>query len=644
MCVNNAPQVIKPLKRRLELCLIDFVITAAAYFAVCLIIFLYKNTPVPFYDAAIEALFAAAVFTLFAAAFRVNSIIWRYGTEKDYIFIFGVSLLGAAVSFLIFNITMREKINVLYSLFALLFSCCAVTFSRIFYRGVLLNHFRKPTDGKRLLIIGAGNAGSRMLSEIRLSPECGLLPVGFADDDFQKLGRKIDGIRVLGSVADILDICRREEIDIIYIAIPSISNERRSQILSECLKTSCSVKILPIVPEIGDQNNLTQSLRDITPEELLGREPIKVADEKILDFVSGKTVVITGGGGSIGSEICRQIASNSPKRLVIIDIYENNAYSIQQELINKYGDDFNLGVYIATVCDYRKINSIFEAEKPDIVVHAAAHKHVPLMETVPDEAVKNNIFGTLNTARAAIANKVGRMVLISTDKAVNPTNIMGATKRVCEMIIQYADTLTKDTTFTAVRFGNVLGSNGSVIPLFKKQIESRHDVTVTHPEMIRYFMTISEASQLVLTASAMAKGGEIFVLDMGEPVKIDDLAKNMIRLAGLTLGKDINIRYIGLRPGEKLYEELLLSEEGIEKTMSEKIYIGKTIPMDYKVFEEQLRELSEIADGGDCALVEKKLMEIVPTFKRGEKYVIALNSTAGRGKRKIPSVTAAAVT
>lgn len=499
-------------------------------------------------------------------------------------------------------------------------------------------------NAKRLLIVGAGNAGSRMLDELKLARQCPLLPVGFIDDDYEKIGRKIGGIPVLGTVADIQSICENNAVDLIYIAIPSIKNERRSQILSECLKTSCAVKTLPIVPEIGSRKNLMGSLRDITPEELLGREPVKIADEKIYNFVNNKTVLITGGGGSIGSEICRQVAANNPKKLVLIDVYENNAYSIQQELIGKYGDKLNLEVYITTVCDYKKINSIFAAEKPDIVVHAAAHKHVPLMETVPDEAVKNNVFGTMNTARAAIKNKVGRMVLISTDKAVNPTNIMGATKRVCEMIIQYANTLSKDTTFTAVRFGNVLGSNGSVIPLFKKQIEARHDVTVTDPEIIRYFMTISEASQLVLTAGAMAKGGEIFILDMGEPVKIDDLAKNMIRLAGLTLGKDINIRYIGLRPGEKLYEELLMDEEGKQKTMNEKIYIGQTIPMDYNRFENQLTELRDIADEGNPIAVEKKLAEIVPTFKRPAKVssiAVSCEDKPRQSSAEIPAVTAA---
>lgn len=618
MNINNVKiKYAKPLRRKLLLYAIDFAITALTYFAVCLLIYLWKNMDVALPHLITEALYSAVCYTAFSALFRVTSVIWRYSSEKDYVFLFSVCVMSGLFASILSLFVLHIYTSGLYSFFALVLSACTVTFSRIIYRFLMTKkHTEFSENAKRLLIVGAGNAGSRMLDELLLAKDCPLNPIGFIDDDFVKLKRKVGGIPVLGTVADIQSVCKANSIDLIYIAIPSISNERRSQILSECLKTDCAVKTLPTLPEIGNKQNLMGTLRSITPEELLGREPIKVADEKIYNFVSNKTVAITGGGGSIGSEICRQIAANSPKKLVLIDVYENNAYSIQQELIAKYGDKLNLTVYITTVCDYKKINSIFADEKPDIVVHAAAHKHVPLMETVPDEAVKNNVFGTLNTARAAIANHVSRMVLISTDKAVNPTNIMGATKRVCEMIIQYANTLSSTTTFTAVRFGNVLGSNGSVIPLFKKQIEQRQDVTVTDPDIIRYFMTISEASQLVLTAGAMAKGGEIFVLDMGEPVKIDDLAKNMIRLSGLTLGKDINIRYIGLRPGEKLYEELLLSEEGTQKTMSEKIYIGKTIPMDYNRFASELEELRDIAESGDCAEVERKLAEIVPTFKR----------------------------
>ena len=645
MSTKKVNKIVKPLGRRIMLFAIDFAVTAAVYCAVCLIIYLWKDIPFSIPHLLLEAVFSAASYTLFSALFGVNSVIWRYSSEKDYMHIFCVSVLSGIFALALSILALHVYISHLYSFFALVLCACGVTFSRIFYRLIMMNRDAGYADNaKRLLIVGAGNAGSRMLDELKLAHKCPLLPVGFIDDDYEKIGRKIGGIPVLGTVADIQPVCENNAIDLIYIAIPSIKNERRSQILSECLKTSCAVKTLPIVPEIGSRKSLMGSLRDITPEELLGREPVKIADEKIYNFVNNKTVLITGGGGSIGSEICRQVAANNPKKLVLIDVYENNAYSIQQELIGKYGDKLKLEVYITTVCDYRKINSIFAAEKPDIVVHAAAHKHVPLMETVPDEAVKNNVFGTINTARAAIENKVGRMVLISTDKAVNPTNIMGATKRVCEMIIQYANTLSKDTTFTAVRFGNVLGSNGSVIPLFKKQIEARHDVTVTDPEIIRYFMTISEASQLVLTAGAMAEGGEIFILDMGEPVKIDDLAKNMIRLAGLTLGKDIDIRYIGLRPGEKLYEELLMDEEGKQKTMNEKIYIGQTIPMDYNRFENQLNELRDIADEGDPIAVEKKLAEIVPTFKRPAKVITGTISHEDKPRQssaEIPAVTAA---
>ena len=457
-----------------------------------------------------------------------------------------------------------------------------------------------------------------MIAEIKGRPACGLNPVALVDDDFQKQRRSINGVKVMGRVSDVKRICEENEIEIIYIAIPSATNEQRAYILDECTKTSCQVKTLPFLTDICENTDFISKVRDITPDELLGRNPIQVANEEILSFVKDKTVLITGGGGSIGSELCRIIAVHSPKRLVIVDVYENNAYDIQQELIQKYKDSLDIAVYIATVCDYKKINGIFAQEKPDIVLHAAAHKHVPLMETVPDEAVKNNVFGTLNTAVAAKENKVKKFILISTDKAVNPTNIMGTTKRICEMIIQYVDSISDETVFAAVRFGNVLGSNGSVIPLFKKQIENRCDVTVTHPEMIRYFMTIPEASQLVLTAGAMAKGGEIFVLDMGNPVKIDDLAKKMISLSGLVLGRDINIRYTGLRPGEKLYEELLMSEEGLQRTLNEKIFIGKPISMDYNVFKTQLDELNGLVnkDGITPDEVEKKLHEVVPTFKR----------------------------
>ncbi|MBE6771497.1 MAG: polysaccharide biosynthesis protein [Ruminococcaceae bacterium] len=584
----------------------------------------------------ISAAVVLASYLLVMRVFGVNKVIWRYASSGDYLKIFFVTTASGLLACLILEFTAFDMVPTLFNFLGALSCSLVLTFSRIFYREVIILSSNKAQgDEKRLLIVGAGAAGSRMIDEIKTNPACGLNPIGFIDDDPQKVNRILRGVKVLGKISDIEKICKENKIELIYIAIPSSSNEQRAYILEECAKTTCSVKILPYYTSIADDSGYINKVRDITPEELLGREPIKVAGEDILSFVKDKVIAITGGGGSIGSELCRQIAANSPKRLIIIDVYENCAYAIQQELKLKYGTSLDTEVYIATVCDFKKINSLFKLEKPDVVIHAAAHKHVPLMETVPDECVKNNVFGTLNTALATRNNGIKKFILISTDKAVNPTNIMGATKRICEMIIQYVDSISPETTFAAVRFGNVLGSNGSVIPLFKNQIEKRQDVTVTHPEMIRYFMTIPEASQLVLTASAMANGGEIFVLDMGKPVKIDDLARKMISLSGLVIGKDINIKYVGLRPGEKLYEELLMSEEGLRKTLNEKIFIGNAIHMDYEKFQKQLDELGMIVETADVTpeQVEDKLKEIVPTFKR---YVpVKVEDTVSR-KFEIP--------
>lgn len=612
----------KPAHRKIKLYLIDAAVVLFSYLFSHICYIASFDLKFNILTLSLEFLYVVLIHVVLSVLFKVNNIIWRYADSYEYLYIFLIYVLSGIITTVTAVFIFDNKLSIVCYLLSEFLTVSLIILSRIIYHECCVQkskHSFNP-NSKRLLIIGAGSAGSRLLEEIIMTPECKLLPVGFVDDSPQKIQRDIHGVKVLGSLSDVTQICNDEKIDIIYLAIPSLSPEKRSKIFNECLKTTCAIKTLPVISEITDKNNLINSIRNITPEELLGREPMEVADDKIMDFVSGKRVLITGGGGSIGSEICRQVASHNPERLIIVDVYENNAYDIQQELINKYGNGLNMEVYIATVCDYNKIESIFMAEKPDIVIHAAAHKHVPLMETVPDEAVKNNVFGTLNTVLAARKAKVQVMVLISTDKAVNPTNIMGATKRICEMIIQYADILSPDTRFTAVRFGNVLGSNGSVIPLFKKQITERHEVTVTHPDIIRYFMTISEASQLVLTAGAMANGGEIFVLDMGESVKIDDLAKNMIRLAGLTLGRDINIRYTGLRPGEKLYEELLMSEEGLNKTQNRKIFIGKTIPMDYEHFQHQLEELSDIVNAPSVSsdVIESKLMEIVPTFHRNQ--------------------------
>ena len=616
------------LKRNVQLYVIDTAIVALIHYAVWMMeVFLNSDTPSAIGAAARtllpELLTVTGIYLLLSILARVNQTIWRYAVGNDYLYIFAISLLSGIAFCCVQTLAFHTTVSFPCSALAAVLCSAALTSSRILYHELMLRRHGQGTGPRRdtprrLLLVGAGSACARLLDEIRYCPGYGLNPVCLADDDPQKQHRRMCGVTVAGTIRDIPDICRKYDIELIYITIPSATNEQRAAILDECLKSGCPVKILPHLIELNGSGDYIGKLRSITPEELLGREPVRIADENILRFISGKTVLITGGGGSIGSELCRQIAAHSPRRLIIVDIYENNAYAIQQELKNKYGSGLNLEVYIATVCDYPKINSILAAEKPDIVLHAAAHKHVPLMETVPDECVKNNVFGTYNTVMAARANRVSRFILISTDKAVNPTNIMGATKRLCEMIIQYADAISPDTTYAAVRFGNVLGSNGSVIPLFRKQIEQRIDVTVTHPDIIRYFMTIPEASQLVLTAGAMAHGGEIFVLDMGKPVRIADLAKKMIQLSGLTLGRDINIRYIGLRPGEKLYEELLMSEEGLRKTLNEKIFIGSAIQMDYNAFTESLASLKTVAEreGVTPSDVEAKLMELVPTFHR----------------------------
>lgn len=606
------------------LCLIDLFILTFCYVATSLCAYYFSPVTVNpgLILPALGILIAS--YCLVFGLFRINHVIWRTSNEIEYLKVFLASLGVGEIFFVAVDLLGVIKTNVMYYVLATLLGGAMICLSRIVYKAGYIFRMERDTENpeekENLLIVGAGYAGTAILNDILVNKHTSLIPVGFVDDDVQKQGRSIQGAKIFGGVEDIPQICREHNVSKIYIAIPTASNSQRSRILNECAKTSCSVKILPPYSEIetADDNKLVNLVRDITPEELLGREPINVADENIYQFVGNKTVLITGGGGSIGSELCRQIAEHSPKRLVIIDIYENNAYAIQQELKNKYGNSLNLMVYIASVRDAKKLNYLFSIEKPDIVFHAAAHKHVPLMEDSPDEAIKNNIFGTFNSAMAAKNNGVKRFVLISTDKAVNPTNIMGASKRMCEMVIQYFDHISENTTYAAVRFGNVLGSNGSVIPLFKEQIAARHDITVTDPRIIRYFMTIPEASQLVLTAGAMAQGGEIFVLDMGEPVKIDDLARKMISLSGLTIGVDINIKYIGLRPGEKLYEELLMSEEGLKSTLNKKIFISSILPVDFNVLQENLDLMHELVshDRVTPEEVEKLMMKAVPTFKR----------------------------
>ena len=465
---------------------------------------------------------------------------------------------------------------------------------------------------KRVMIIGAGDAGRAIIKEILDSRHLTMKVCCVIDDDCNKEGRYINGIPIIGDRSVILKNVEKYKIDKIILAIPSASKEERREILEICKMTKCELKTLPGMYQLIDGELNIGKLRDVEITDLLGRDPIQVNLDEIMGYVEQKVIMVTGGGGSIGSELCRQIAMYNPKQLIIFDVYENNAYEIQQEL-KRHHPELNLVVLIGSVRNTHRMETVFEKYRPDIVYHAAAHKHVPLMEDSPNEAIKNNVFGTYKTAKAASEYGVKRFVLISTDKAVNPTNIMGASKRLCEMIVQSFDKISK-TEFVAVRFGNVLGSNGSVIPLFKKQIAEGGPVTVTHKDIIRYFMTIPEAVSLVLQAGAYARGGEIFVLEMGAPVRIDDMARNLIRLSGYTPDVDIKIEYTGLRPGEKLYEELLMAEEGMKETANKLIHIGKPIEMDEETFFDKLAELKEACYNDDESIKEK-VQKLVPTYR-----------------------------
>lgn len=468
-------------------------------------------------------------------------------------------------------------------------------------------------DMKRVMIIGAGQAGSMVIKELKNHEHLNSKPVAIIDDDDLKQGARINGVPVLGDRHHIKRVAEAQKIDEIIIAIPSSSKKEIREIVEECSKTKCKLKIVPGIYELIDGQVSIKKIRDVDIEDLLGRDPVNLDMQEISKYLNNKVVLVTGGGGSIGSELCRQIASFGPRRLIVLDNYENNAYDVQNELRRRY-PHLDLIVEIASIREKSRMQEVFARHLPQIVFHAAAHKHVPLMEYNPQEAIKNNIFGTKNVADCAHEYGVERFVMISTDKAVNPTNIMGATKRVAEMIIQSMDT-TSDTEFVAVRFGNVLGSNGSVIPLFKRQIAEGGPVTVTHEEVTRYFMTIPEAVQLVMQAGAMAKGGEIFILDMGDPVKIIDLARNLIKLSGFEPDIDIPIEITGLRPGEKLFEELLMEEEGLTATKHNKIFIGKPFFTDMRLLQRELDILRELLlnNSGE---VKEYIEKMVPTYKR----------------------------
>lgn len=546
--------------------------------------------------------------------FRLYTTMWSVAGIREIFQIIvacGTALLIQIAGMMFLNYRVPRS----YYLISFASLCGMEILARLSYRifFVLINNGFPKKTGKRFMIVGAGDAGTLVLKELVSSRMTEGKAVCFVDDDKNKIGKILNGVPVAGNRWDIPQLVKKYEVDEIYITMPTAPAKNRKEIIEICRETDCEVKILPGIYQLLNGEVVTDRLRSVEIEDLLGRDPVRVDLDEIMNYVQGQTILVTGGGGSIGSELCRQIAKHNPKQLIIFDIYENNAYDIQMELKETH-PELNLVVLIGSVRNTHRIETVFEKYRPDIVYHAAAHKHVPLMEDSPNEAVKNNVFGTYKTARAADKYGTKRFVLISTDKAVNPTNIMGATKRICEMIIQMMNARSK-TDFVAVRFGNVLGSNGSVIPLFKKQIEQGGPVTVTHPDIIRYFMTIPEAVSLVLQAGAYAKGGEIFVLDMGEPVKILDLAKNLIRLSGYIPNEDIMIEFTGLRPGEKLYEELLMNEEGLQETANKLIHIGRPIEFDTDKFERQLRELYSVANR-DSENIKDVVQQIVPTYVR----------------------------
>jgi FlaA1/EpsC-like NDP-sugar epimerase len=566
------------------------------------------------------------IFLISFLIFGLYNSLWDLTGTDEFLLGVGSSIVAGVVSIIYtrnLGSTIPLNVSVLSIVFTMFFVLGYRVLYRVYRRSMLYLPYKYATDQKRVMIVGAGAAGTMIINEMMAKRELKYNPVVLIDDDPFKRGKKISGVKVEGKVSDIPRIVREKEIDEIIIAIPSINNVEKIEIIEICKKTKCKVKIIPGIYEIITGEATVNKIKDVDLEDLLGRDPIKLDTKGISSYLTNRTILVTGGGGSIGSELCRQIAIFSPKELILLDIYENNIYDIQNELKANY-PYLKLSVLVGSIRDKNRLEEIFLKYNIDVVFHAAAHKHVPLMEDSPKEAIKNNVFGTYNLA--CISNKYNcdRFVLISTDKAVNPTNIMGATKRLCEMIVQAFDQSSK-TDFVAVRFGNVLGSNGSVIPLFKKQIEKGGPVTVTHRDITRFFMLIPEAAQLVLQAGAFAKGGEIFVLDMGKPVKIYDLACDLIRLSGFEPNKDINIKVTGLRPGEKLYEELLMSEEGLTDTSHKKIYIGKPTYITMDILEKKLKELEELLCENNIEVIKWKMAEIVPTYKSSNENEAAIS-------------------
>lgn len=603
------------LHRRIVLVILDIMTVCVASIAPLWIRFElnYRDIPAVYLNSAWDFMIFNVIMTLAVFyVFKLYHSLWAFAGTAEVQNILAACILSAILDFLGMKLMRYPIPRSYYFVYALVLTgiTTGTRFSYRIMRG-MRHKAQNRKNGTRVMIIGAGDAGNTVIKEITNSSYSTMMIKCIIDDDANKWGRFIQGIKIVGGRDRIVEYAALYGIDEIFIAIPSANRATMKALVEICKETSCKLRTLPGIYQLVNGEVNVSKLRDVDVEDLLGRDPIKVDLDSILNYVRGQTIMVTGGGGSIGSELCRQIAGHKPARLIIVDIYENNAYEIQQELKHKY-PNLDLVVLIASVRNTNRINSIMKHYHPDIIYHAAAHKHVPLMEVSPNEAIKNNVFGTWKTAQAAVQNGVKKFVLISTDKAVNPTNIMGASKRICEMIIQTYNRH-YDTEFVAVRFGNVLGSNGSVIPLFKNQIAAGGPVTVTHPDIIRYFMTIPEAVSLVLQAGVYAKGGEIFVLDMGEPVRILDLAKNLIRLSGYKVDEDIKIEFTGLRPGEKLYEELLMSEEGLMDTENKLIHVGKPIEFDETLFYVQLNRLKQAVED-ECDDVRPLIQEIVPTY------------------------------
>ena len=603
------------IKRSIILAIVDGISVLCAYMLALLLRFDFVFSKIP--DEYLSGYLWSMPFWIVSAIvvfyiFRLYHSIWRFASMDELwkiICAYMVLIVLYTVGMLFMGLHMPRS----YYFMGFVLNMCATVGIRFSYRLIRMfsNRGRNDSSEERVMIIGAGEAGRILIKEMVNSSHLNVKVCCVIDDNLNKKGRVLEGVPIVGDRYDILAKASEYQITKIIYAIPATTGENQKAILNICKETNCKLQTVPGVYQLVNGEVSVSKLRNVEIIDLLGRAQVKVNNTEIFQAICGKTVLVTGGGGSIGSELCRQIAAAEPKRLVIFDIYENNAYSIQQELQRKY-PDLDLVTLIGSVRNTNRVNSVLNTYKPHIVFHAAAHKHVPLMEDSPNESIKNNVLGTYKVATAASRAGVKKFVLISTDKAVNPTNIMGASKRLCEMVVQMMNRQSM-TDFVAVRFGNVLGSNGSVIPLFKKQIEEGGPVTVTDKRIIRYFMTIPEAVSLVLQASYYAKGGEIFILDMGEPVKIDDMARNLIRLSGYTPDKDIKIEYTGLRPGEKLYEELLMDEEGMEDTENELIHIGKPIEMDDDWFKLKLRQLDEAAYR-ETDSMKQIVAEIVPTY------------------------------